>query len=303
MNWFLLALIAPAIFSISGHIDKYLLSKYFKNVGAGTLIIFSSLIGLFVLPVILVIEPDVFSINIGNAALIIFNGVLYLIGLMPYLYALAKDEASTVLPIFQTIPVFSYVLAFLVLGEQLTVIQIAASLLMILGAVIISLDLLAAKLRFKWSVFWLMLLASFIFAINTLIFKFVAIKESFWVTSFWEYIGFVLFAIFLFIFATSYRKEFVAIMRQHNISILSINAFNEIINIIGKAVFNFATLLAPLALVSAVNGFQQAFIFIYGIILTLFFPSLGRESLIKKHLAQKLIAISIMLAGTYLLNL
>jgi hypothetical protein len=47
MQWFLLALIAPALYAVSNHIDKYLVEKYlsrdkFKQEDVGSLILFST---------------------------------------------------------------------------------------------------------------------------------------------------------------------------------------------------------------------------------------------------------------------
>ena len=33
MNWFLIALLPPALWSVTNHFDKYLLSKFFKGGG------------------------------------------------------------------------------------------------------------------------------------------------------------------------------------------------------------------------------------------------------------------------------
>ncbi len=302
MNWFLIALAAPALWSVTNHIDKYLISKYFKGGGTGSLIIFSSLIGLFVLPFVFAIHPAVFGIRPIYALLIAVNGFLYILGLLPCFYALAKDEASIIVPLFQTIPVFSYILAYFVLGETLTQQQMLASALVILGAIGISLDINDRRPKFKKEVFGLMFLASFLVALNGLIFKFVAIQESFWVTSFWEYVGFVALAIILLVFVRTYRRQFMAVIQANKMPVLGLNGLNEVLNIIAKLMMNFATLLSPLALVWVVNGFQPFFVFLYGIILTLFFPHLGEESLRKRHIAQKLVAISIMFFGTWMLN-
>jgi len=302
MNWFMIALVAPILWAATNHIDKYLINKYFRNGGVGSLIIFSSLIGIFVLPFILIIHPAVFSINPILALLIIANGSLYVLGLLPYLYALAEDEASIVVPLFQTIPVFSYVLAFFVLGERLASIQIVASLLIILGAITLSLDLNQKKIKFKKKVFWLMFLASFLIALNGLIFKYVAIQENFWTTSFWEYIGFAVLSIILLLFVRSYREQFLLVVKNNKRAVLGWNTTNEVLNIIAKIIMNFATLLAPLALVWVVNGFQPFFVLFFGIIITLFFPRFSKENLLKKHLAQKVIAILIIFIGVYLLN-
>jgi len=303
MNWFIIALAAPVLWAVTNHIDKYLINKYFRNGGVGSLIIFSSLIGIFVLPFILIIHPAVFAIKPILALLIIANGSLYVLGLLPYLYALAEDEASIVVPLFQTIPVFSYLLAFFVLGERLTSIQIIASLLIILGAITLSLDLNQKKIKFKKKVFWLMFLASFLIALNGLIFKYVAIQENFWTTSFWEYIGFAVLSIVLLLFVRSYRDQFLLVVKNNKRAVLGWNTANEVLNIIAKIIMNFATLLAPLALVWVVNGFQPFFVLFFGIIIALFFPHFSKENLLKKHLAQKIVAILIIFIGVYLLNI
>lgn len=303
MNWFYIALIPPIFWAISVHIDKYLVTKYFKGGGIGALIIFSSLIGLFILPFILVFNPQLF-IKPSLILFIILNGFLYLLATLPYLYALQKDEASVAGPIFQLIPVFSYFLAYFLLNETLTASQIFGGLLIVTGAVVLSLGLSEyKKIHLKKDVFILMFLSSFLFALNFLFFKYFAIDSSFWITSFWEYVGFVIFGIFLFLFVKSYRSEFINVIKKNRVAVLSINGANEIINIIGKITFNFASLLAPITLTWVITGFQPFFLLIFGIILTVFFPHISKEKIGRKHLTQKIIAILFMFVGAYFLNL
>src|SRR3989338_5774192 len=121
MNWFFIALLAPALWSASNHCDKYLISRYFNGVGTGALVLFSSLVGLLVLPVILLFQPTVIEVSFSNALAMIVSGIIAIIGIVLYLYAMKKDEASIVTPLFQTIPVFAFILGYFVLGETLTV--------------------------------------------------------------------------------------------------------------------------------------------------------------------------------------
>jgi uncharacterized membrane protein len=300
MNWFFIALLAPALWSITNHIDKFLITKYFKNTGLGAFFVFSALIGILVLPFVLLFHHNVLTIGISNATIIVLSGILYIVCLIPYAYALQKDEASIVVPLFQVIPIFGFVLAYFGLGEKLTTQQVFASLFILFGAVGISIDL--SKRKFKKEVFWLMMLSSFLFALNGFVFKFVAIKDSFWVTAFWEYIGLSIAGIFMLLFVSSYRNQFIAIIKQNVISVIGINILNDVINISAKLIMNFATLLAPLALVWVVNGFQPFFVFIFGIFLTLFFPKFNTESLIKRDIIQKVLAIILMFIGVYFLQ-
>lgn len=303
MNWFLYALAMPALSAVSNHIDKYLISKYFKGGGVGALMIFSSIIGLFLLPIIALFHPETITSFEPKYILIAFNGSIFVLAILPYFYALQRDEATIAVPLLQLAPVISYVLSYFVLGEVLTQIQILGGIIIIIGAILIALELKHKKgIRFKRDVFVLMSISSFLYALNLLLFKYFALKNSFWVTSFWEYVGFALLAFLLLIFVKPYRKEFMSILKRNRIAVLSLNAFNEIIYVIGKIAFNFASLLAPLTLVLLVNSLQPLFVFVYGIILTVAFPKISQEDISRRTLTQKVVAIAIMLVGTYLIN-
>ncbi len=303
MSWFLIALLPPIFWSITNHIDKYLVSKYFKGGGVGALMIFSSIIGIFLLPLIAISHPEVISTFDPKYILISLNGFVYLLAILPYFYALQKDDASTAVPLFQLIPVYSFFLSYLILKETLSNYQIIGGLITILGAILISLDLSThKKIKFKKDVFLLMALSSLLYSLNFLIFKLFALDNSFWVTSFWEYIGFATFSVLILVFIKPYRLEFTRVLKENKLSVLAINGINELINIIAKVSFNIASLLAPVTLVWIVDGLQPIFIFIFGVILTLFFPKLSQENLSKKILFQKTLAISIIFIGTFLVN-
>lgn len=304
MNWFLIALLPPIFWSITNHFDKYLLSRYFKGGGVGALMVFSSIIGLCLLPLIIWIHPEVIRSFDPRYLLISLNGFFYVLAVLPYFYALQRDEASIAIPLFQMVPVFSLILGYFILGETLTSMQLMGGILIIFGAIFMSLDLTVHKrIKLKKEVFLLMALSSFLFAINFLIFKYFAIDARFWVTSFWEYIGFAVFAILLLVFIRSYRDEFFNILKTNKFSVLTLNGINEIVNIIAKASFNFASLLAPVTLVWIVNGLQPLFVFIFGVLLTLLVPNISQENISKKVLVQKILAIVLMFIGAYLINI
>lgn len=295
-------MVGPALWSVSNHLDKYLISKYFKSAGVGSLIIFSSLFGIFVLPFILLIEPNVLRIQPYHIFILWLNSLLYVLGIIAYLYALRKDEASIVVPMFQMIPVFGYVVAYFILGETLNTKQILASLLIIVAAVALSLDLSGTKPKIKTIVLLLMVLSSFLISIGGVLFKLAALEATFWISTFWSYVGLASIGVFLYAFITSYREQFLFVMQSNKIPVIGLNSFNEIINAGASLATSFASLLVPITLVWVVNDFQPFFVFVYGVILTLFFPRLGTESLIKRHVIQKVLAIIVMFVGTYILN-
>jgi drug/metabolite transporter (DMT)-like permease len=192
------------------------------------------------------------------------------------------------------------VLGYLILGETLTMGQMMGGLLIILGAIGISFDISdRKKIKFKQEVFWLMMLSSLLLSLNFLFFKYFAIQSDFWFTSFWEYVGFAIFAVLLMVFVKSYRNEFINVLKNNRLTVLSLNGVNEIINIIAKVAFNVASLLTPVTLVWIVNGLQPFFVFVYGVLLTVLLPKISRENITRKALLQKIVAIIVMFIGTY----
>lgn len=183
MNWLIISSLVPLLWATSNFIDKFLISKYSKE-GIGTLVIYSCLIGLPVSLFILFFKPEVINLSLSTGLIILLNGALYISFLFPYFKALSKADTSTIIPLFQMVPISSYFLALLVLGETLSNIQLLASLFIIAGAIGISLKFEGKKARFRGNIILLMMLASFIISLNSLIFKFFAIDLDFWTVSF-----------------------------------------------------------------------------------------------------------------------
>lgn len=300
MSWFIYSLIGPALWAFVNHIDKYIISKYFTGRGVGSLVLFTSASGLIISFFILIFGFGHLTIGMVNAIVIGINGAILVAAFIPYLYALENEEASWASTLFQLIPVFGYVLGLIFLNEKIKILQILASLLVILGAVFISLDL-TQKIKLKAKPFWLMVLSSFMIAVNALIFKIIALDADFWGTAFWEYIGGGIFGLLLFSLFPLYRVQFIATIQKSKVKVLSINLISELLNIGAKLAANFASLLAPLVLVWVVNGLQPLIVFVYGVILTLFLPAFGKENISKQVVIQKLSAMLVMLVGIYLL--
>ena len=141
MNWFLIALLPPIFWSLTNHIDKYLISKYFKGGAIGAVMIFSASIAILLLPIIIIIQPSVLQNFNISYLLIATNGTLYLLATLPYFYALEKDDASLTVPLFQMIPVFSFILGYIFLKETLNLTQIIGGVIIMISSIFISLNI------------------------------------------------------------------------------------------------------------------------------------------------------------------
>jgi len=301
MSWLFFAFSGPVLWAISVHLDKYLVERFFKESDVAVLLLFTALVGVLLLPIIWYYEPSVLSPGAGSIALIILAGILYMTALLLYLQALQSEEASVVAPFFQAGPLFGYVLAYFVLGETLSPRQMAGGVLIILGALIVSIRFGQSMKVFKARLALLMLACGFIMALSSLIFKVFAIRVEFWTTTFWMFVGEGIFGAALLLIP-SYRKQFIALVRVNTAALLSINASNELINLGGGLGSRYALLFAPLSIVQAIGSTTTLFVFAFGIVLSVFFPGFGRENLSGRELAQKGMAAIIVAIGVALVT-
>lgn len=302
MTWFSIALIGPFLYAISNQIDKYLVEKYFKGGEAGALVIFSALFSIVALPFIFLFGDGIFSLGIKNTVMLTLNGGLNIICLVLYFKALRDDEATVVVPFYQLIPIFGFILGYLILGEVLTLHQMLACLLVIIGIAFLSFEIAEGKALFKSRVVGLMTLSSLLFAVNGVVYKFFTLEPGFWATIFWEFFGNVVVGTVLFVFFSSYRKQFIAMLKQNSVGSISVNSVNELVFLLAEGFSIYATLLAPIAIVTTINGFQPVFVFVIGTLMTLLFPKILNESLLKHKLIQKCLAIAIVVIGVILLR-
>lgn len=304
MSWFYVALITPIVHAFVNHIDKYLLSKYLKGGSVGTLVLFSSLFSVIVLPFVVLYQPAVLSsVSIWQALLLISNGAILVVAILCYLYALESDEASYIAPLFQLIPVFSLLLGYFFLGEVVSLLQFIAILIIILGGVLISLEFGSHKITIRKKAVFLMVGSSILYAVNLVVFKLVAGEQGFVTSLFWDLLGKVLFGIVLFICVQQYRKDFLNLIQHNSGAVMTLNGFNEVLALLGEASLIYAALLAPVAIVQSVSSTQPFFVFLIGLMLTIYFPKFSRETLNKNEIIQKGIATVIIVFGAILLNL
>ena len=299
MNWLVYAFAGPVLWAASTHVDKYLVDRYFRENDVGVLLIFTALIGLLMLPFILYLKPEVLSLSWKDASVVAFSGVLYMTAMYFYLRALQGDEASVVAPFFQAGPLFGYALAWVVLGETLSRQQLLGGALIVGGGLLLSIHPGAGRVRLRLVL--LMLACAFVLAVSSVIFKAFAVHDEFWSTTFWTYLGEALYGFWLLALPAS-RRQFFALLGKNTSAVLGVNAANELINLGGGLGMRYALLLAPLSLVQAIGSTTTLFVFLIGILLSLFLPKLGREDLSVRNLLQKGLSAVLIGVGVYLVN-
>jgi len=302
MSWFFIALWAPFLLACANHNDKFLLSRYLRQKSIGAIVILSSLLSGVAILIVLFIQQDVFDLSFVKGTALVATGMSSVFSAVCYLYALDIDEASFVTPFYQTVPIFAYVLGYFILRETITLSQGLGSFVIIVGALALSFEFGRPVVRFKRNVVALMLGASFLSAVNGVIFKLIAVEKGFWVSLFWGFVGQTMIGLTLLICISSYRRDFLDLFKQSKVGAVGLIALSKTLFSVSETITLYVTLLAPVALVLLVNSFQPLFVFAFGIVLTLFFPDVTKESLGRMKMLQKGVGICLMLVGGYLIS-
>ena len=299
--WLLFAFAGPVLWAASTHIDKYLVEKYFKGSSTAVLMVFTALIGLLMLPFIWWYVPGVLRQPPLAIAVMMASGLLYMGAMLFYLQAIQTEEASVVAPLFQASALWGYALAYLFLGETLTPTQLAGGALILAAGVVLSLDASLRFRHFKLGLILRMGACTFALALSSVIFKFFAVQDEFWGTTFWTFVGEALFGVAI-LAIPAYARQTWQLVRASPATIFTINGANELINLGGGLGARYALLLAPVALVQAITSTTTLFVFLFGIILTLFLPAWGKEDLSRQNLIRKGASAVLVAAGIALIN-
>jgi len=302
MTWFFIALGAPFLWALTNISDQYLVTKFSsRERGSGALVLFSSLIGIFVAILIGIFTTDIFSVALSDKLLLILTGGITIAWVIFYLFALEIEDVSTVVAWFLTLPIFGYILSFIFLNETLTTQQAIGSLIVLFGVFLVSIDYAGEKRKLKLRPALYMLIACLLLATSGIIFKHVTVGNNFWVSSFWEYVGLGLSGLLIYFLVPKYRREFLSMNKIGGGKIFTLNTVSEILTILGNLLTNYALLLAPVAMIYLVSSFQPAIVLILTILTTKLFPNVVKENLKKEVLVPKIIALGVMLIGSFVL--
>ncbi|MFA6603365.1 MAG: DMT family transporter [Patescibacteria group bacterium] len=299
--WLLFAFSSPVLWAVSTHIDKYLVEKYFKNSSTAVLMVFTSLIGLVALPFIWLHQPQVLALPRTAIAVMMASGILYMGAMLLYLQAIQTEEASVVAPLFQASAVWGGALAYFLLGEKLTPAQLAGGAIVLVAGAILSLDKSMRFGRIKIGLVLRMGACTLALALSSVIFKYFAVNDEFWSTVFWTFAGEAVLGMAIMAIP-AYARQMFRLLRASPAALLAVNGTNELINLGGGLGARYALMLAPVALVQAIVSTTTLFVFLFGVLITVFWPSLGREDLSRRNLLQKGAGAVLVAVGVALIN-
>jgi len=271
-GWVLLVLIASFMFAIGNYIDELLLDKYEQEVG--TLVLISSYFGgalsVFFFAIVFWQGNSLLTPGADIIAQAIGIGVLEIIWVIPYLYAINRRGALVAGPLFQGVPVVALGLEAL-WGVIPPIVQIGGALLIVLGGILLSIERDEeedgeVKSRIDWLTIGLMTVSMLIVALIYVLFKDAAEGDhGFSVIGFWSGVGMVLTGVLIHLFTPPYRRQFAEFRRQARGKALAMQLFNECMDSGGVYLTHLANTIGPsVMLVTAFNASQPIAIMIVG---------------------------------------
>lgn len=262
--------------------------------------------------------------NLQEMTLDLLAGFLFLVTLVFWYKALHQSEASRVVPIVGAlVPVFSFILSFVFLGETLSERQLLAFVILICGGVLISIKhtkvYVYKKLinRFREVIGDIVgevpagvqptsrilvnsVAAAIFFAAYYVLMKYIYMYQPFVGSFVYSRLGSFI-GVILMLFIPDWRRIIFA--QQKGAKTPKNLFFFLLIRLLAAAAFimiNYAISLGNVAMVNALQGAQYLFLFVIILLISNKFPKILNERLGGGVLLQKLIGTIMICLGLYL---
>ncbi len=297
-SWILITILAHFLNAAVVIIDKHIVSNTVLKPVAYTFysgvfqILFLALIPIvgFTMP-----EGGLFVIGIANGALFIFT-------LLVFYKSLKLGEASRIMPIVgATIPIFTVLLSYIILGELLAIGQFIAFSFFIIGGLLLSSKIDRGKFSLAKG-FLLAVLAGFMFALYYILIKYLYLRLDFFDGFFLFQFGGFLGAMLLLVSKNNREKIFSAPETiKKRTALLFIP--NKILAALAATLIFYAISIegSKVAIINSLQSVQYVFILLFAFILSKKLPKLYHEQAGEKIIFQKISAIILIGIGLVLL--
>lgn len=200
-------IIPPFLFNLTWLIDTFLVKLFGKEEDDGTLHdgiwtlmiiwwIVAWIIALFILPVVF---REAFSISFKALFFLIVAGLSYWIAALPYFKALQNEQIENITPMYQIIPIFTYLLGIVFLKEIIPFYVLLSIVWVVIVASLFYVNFWTFYLNKKALI--LCSISAFLYALSYVFFKVWWLAEwSFRVALFREHIGVFLVGLYFFFF-------------------------------------------------------------------------------------------------------
>ncbi len=299
MNWFIVAIASYFILAAVNLVDKRLLVSLIPSprIYAFYVGILGALVAILI-PFVNFRLPD-----FEGTLLALTAGAIFVLALLCLYWALRLFEASRVVPTIGGLtPIFAVFLIYLLSGGQelLPFSKWPAFVLLLWGTVLIN---RSYKKSITYESFMISAFSAFLFALYFVLSGFVYLAEPFWNGLIVIKLGGLLPAAALFLFSKEVRSELFQRQITFQKKTMGIFVANQVAGAGANLLQNWAIALAPLVFIPVINalqGTQYVFLLILTVLFSFKFPHLLKEEVSAKVLGQKIIAVLLIAAGTFL---
>lgn len=284
MTWLPLALAAPALITVVNFVDKYLLESHIRDHRA--LPIFAGLFGALASLVLLPFVAADVALPTTTIVILLIAGMSVIAGAVFYFNAISRDQASTIILIFQVTPLLTLILGWALLGETIGGWQLVGFFLILAAAAALSIQPGAGRLRISLTA-WLMFAAALTVAARSILVRTIPISPPFSAILIYTGFGQGIGAVLLYLVSATRRHAFHETLATTGKAPLAALGANEIFFLIGSALGNLAITLGPAALVNVLGGTASFYGIVFGALLTMLAPTVFKESLERRDLLRK----------------
>lgn len=282
--------------SIAVLVDKFLLTKQIKN-PLIYIFYFSVYSSVFILAVPFIHLPNSQVIALASLSTLAWASGAY------FMFSVLQiGQASRVIPVIGTL--IPLILLIFALGNHtVNQTQILAVLSLVLGLIFLSMPYLQGEFMLKE--IYCEVLAAILFALSYLLIREAYLRDTFIPVFVWSRLIFIPIGLGIFSFPKIRR---IILGKHREAPKFSIFSKSGLLFITGQAcgggaelLLSFSIFLANPVVVNSLQGVQYVFLFIFSLILSKKFPQVYKESLSKLILLGKVVGISFIGYGLYLL--
>jgi len=306
--WILIAVFAHFLNAVTAIVDKHIVSdKVMKPV------VYAFYSGIFqieyllAIPVLAVLWPEIaFRFPSWELfALAAFAGALFIFTLTIFYQAIRLAEVSRVTPMVGvSVPVFTFLLSFIFLGESLSARQGVAFTLFLIGGFFMSANISQGRIT-KVRGTALALVSGFLFASYYVIIDFlfgrVGFLDAFILIQFGGFLGAVLLLV-----PSKSRREILGMKEEENDIIENrtsavLFVSDKLTSAVAAFLLTYSISIGDVVIVNSLQATQYAFTLILAIILSKKLPSFCREQTGKDVILQKSFSLVLIAIGLILI--
>ena len=296
--WFFAALASPLLWAFTNVADAGIRQNYVRSDLAMTWYVALVRLPIAILIIAILANHDIWTLD---SLYMLLAGLAWTAPIMFYFRAIKSEDPSNIALLVQMLPIYTLLIAFILLDEILSTTQLTAFVFILVGGGLAALKRLGQKWHFS-SAFWWITLANVMWATSDVLFKMLETRfENFWIAFALYFLGGTLL-VFLIPLLPNRKNLIFRHFKGIPLKIWGLMTFSNLMGFSGSLTFAYALTLGKASLTAVMLGFQALFAFIFGLFLYKIFPGMPRETLKKDKILIKGLSLIIILTGLAYLN-